>query len=214
MDLDAAAIASFENLFAESVRRGPLKHIEYRLSAPKWQFLCYLCERKGIVLHGSGDPNLAELKPRKATDVSEFGNREAVYGATDGIWPMFFAIVDRDRPLRSLINSCVVVVGQTDLSGSYYFFSVDADALPGSPWRAGTVYLLPGQTFERQPAQQYRGLDIRVTQVASPAPVRPIAKLSVQPDDFPFLDRIRRHDPDHMRQRAYADPDGFPWLDD
>jgi hypothetical protein len=212
--LDADTIASFERLYAESVRRGPVEPIDYTLSAPKWHFLSYLCERKGIVLHGSGDPDIAELVPRKATDVDVFGDREAVYGATDGIWPMFFAIVDRDRPVRSLVNSCARVIGAPALRGWYYFFSIEADDLPGTPWRAGTVYLLPGQTFERQPTKRYRGLDIEITQVASLAPVRPIAKLAVRPEDFPFLDQVRRHDPAVVRQRAHADPDGFPWLDE
>ncbi len=29
----------------------------------------------------------------------------------------------------------------------------------------------------------------------------------------PFLDQVRRHDPVALRERAYADPGGFPWLD-
>jgi hypothetical protein len=130
---DPDTVASFERLLAEAVEHGPIAHIEYTAPAPKWQFLCYLCEHKGIVLHGSGDPNIAELEPRKATDVNEFGNRQAVYAADDGIWPMFFAIVDRDRPLTSLVNSCYRVIGPAQFSGSYYFFSIDADDLPGSP---------------------------------------------------------------------------------
>jgi hypothetical protein len=215
MRLDEDTIAAFERLFIASTGGGQIERVEYTLSVPKWQFLCYLCEQKGIVLHGSGDPNLDKLEPRKATDVIDFGNREAVYAAADGIWPIFFAIVNRDLPVRSLVNSCAWVVEPTGgRAGPYYFFSIDAADHLGSPWREGTVYLLPGETFERQAPQPYRGMTIEATQAASPVGVRPLAKLAVGPADFPFLDQVRRHDPAVMRTRASADPDGFPWLDE
>ena len=35
---------SFERLFAEAMERGGGAEIEYSLGAPKWQFLCYLCD--------------------------------------------------------------------------------------------------------------------------------------------------------------------------
>jgi len=162
-----------------------------------------------------GDQSLAELEPRKATDVTEFGDREAVYAAADGIWPIFFAIVNRDLPVRSLVNSCAWIVELTGTRrGPYYFFSIDPADHPGSPWRDGTVYLLPGETFERQPPQPYQGVTIDTTQVASSVRVRPLAKLTVSPADFPFLPQVRRHDADEMRRRASANPAGFPWLDE
>jgi hypothetical protein len=99
-------------------------------------------------------------------------------------------------------------------SGAYYFFSINRDALPHNPWRDGTIYLLPRDSFEPQPVQTYRGAAVEVAQWASLAPVRPLAKLSVGPEDFPFLDQIRPHDPAVIRDRARADPDGFPWLDE
>ena len=40
--------------------------IDYKLQAPQWQFLCYLCDYKGLLMHGSGDPNIAEFEPRHA----------------------------------------------------------------------------------------------------------------------------------------------------
>ena len=39
-----------------------------------------------------------------------------------------------------------------------------------------------------------------------------VRAFSLEPADFPFLDRVRRHDAAVIRQRASADPDGFPWL--
>jgi hypothetical protein len=217
MPTDAETVEAFDRLFAASVAAGPERPIPYTLAAPKWQFLCYLCEHQNLVLHGSGDPNLAELRPRKSNDVVAFGDREAVYAATDGIWPIYFAIVDRDGPVTSLVNSAFRIVdrpGDPEHGGGpYYFFSIGGDDLPAQPWREGTVYLLPGETFERQARWVRDGLTIEAAQAASLVPVRPLAKLHVAPSDFPFLDQVRRHDPVVLRPRAEADPDGFPWLD-
>jgi hypothetical protein len=172
-----------------------------------------LCDREGIVLHGSGKADIAEFEPRKANDAIAFGNRQAVYAASDGIWAMYFAIVDRGRYVTSLLNACFRVVEATGKSDPYYFFSINQDALPRDPWREGTVYLLPGDSFEPQPRERYPDIEIEIAQWASLIPVRPLAKLSVRPEDFPFLAQIRAHDPAVIRARAMADPGGFPWLD-
>ncbi len=217
MTLDAATLADFEDLFASSIARGKSASIDYRLSAPKWQFLCYLADTKLMVLHGSGDPTIATFEPRQSNDTNAFGNRRAVYGARDGLWPMYFAIVDRGQYRMALMNAAMRVMEPPGLAGSFYFFSVGSAnpdvVLPDRPWRAGTVYLLPADTFERQEVEQLHGLDIESMQVASLVPVRPLAKLAIEPDDFPFLHQIRRHDPATIRERALADPEGFPWLD-
>jgi hypothetical protein len=212
---DPGTIAAFERLFTATVERGAGTLIDYTLLAPKWQFLCYLCDHKEIVLHGSGQPNILEFEPRQSNDVAEFGNRRAVYAASDGIWPIYFAVMDRDRGVTSLVNSCARVVGSDgSRSEPYYFFSINADALRRRPWRRGTIYLLPRHNFEQQALQPYRGLQLEVAQWASPVPVRALARLPVEPGDFPFLGQMHAHDPQVVKERAARDPDGFPWLDD
>jgi hypothetical protein len=188
--------------------------IPYTLAAPKWQFLSYVGASKNVVLHGSGDPSIGEFEPRKAQDVADFGNRRAVYATSDGIWAMYFAVVDRGKHVSSLVNACFRVVTDSGAGPPYYYFSVNGDALPHHPWRAGTVYLLPRDTFELQPRLEYRGHEIAVAQWASAVAVKPLARLRVGPEDFPFLDRIVAHDPAVLRERARADPDGFPWHDE
>ncbi|MGE3271061.1 MAG: hypothetical protein AB7P40_20075 [Chloroflexota bacterium] len=216
MPLDASTVAAFERLYVDQIHGGQGAAIEYRLAAPKWQFLCWLADQKSLVLHGSGDPDIVEFEPRQSNDAEAFGNRKAIYGARDGLWPMYFAIVDRARYRMGLMNSCVRVVEPPTLAGSYYFFSIGGLAetpLPARPWRAGTIYLLPNATFERQTLAAQAGVTIESTQVASLVPVRPLARLAVAPDDFPFLDAVSRHDPHTIRARAQANPGGFPWLD-
>lgn len=208
-------LAAFERLFAATVERGAGTLIDYTLPAPKWQFLCYLCDHQPIVLHGSGRPDIREFEPRQSNDVAEFGNRRAVYAASDGIWPLYFAVMDRDGGVTSLVNSCVRVLGADgSRSGPYYFFSINADALPRQPWRDGTIYLLPRHTFEQQAPLPYRGMQLEIAQWASPVAVRPLAQLAVAPSDFPFLQQLHAHDQQVVQERAARDPDGFPWLDD
>jgi len=215
LDLTPAMLTAFARLYTEAVLPGHGGTLDYTLAAPKWQFLCWLCDTQDILLHGSGNPGIREFEPRKSNDLDEFGNRRAVYAASDGIWPLFFAIVDRDRYVRSLINACFRVVGADSArSDPYYFFSVNDDALPHQPWRLGTIYILPRAGFEQQPRESYRGAELDIAQWASLVPVQPLARVAVSPDDFPFLVRIRAHDIALVNQRADRNPKGFPWVDE
>jgi hypothetical protein len=218
IDLSDEKVAAFERLFAEITERskqGEIVDIEYDLPAPKWQFLNWLCDTKDVLVHGSGSPDIAEFEPRQSDDVFEFGNRRAVYAASDGIWAMYFAIVDRDGPVRSLMNACIRVINEDgSRSDPYYFFSINGDALPLEPWRQGTIYILPRDTFEQQPPSELRGTPYETQQWASPVAMKPIGKIAVGPEDFPFLSQMYPHDPEIMRERATRDPEGFPWFDE
>ena len=212
---DAATRAAFEALYATAVAPGTGAAIRYTLAAPKWQFLCWLADHKSILLHGSGNPDIGEFEPRQSNDIVEFGNRRAVYAASDGIWPIYFAIVDRERYVRSLTNACFRLVDAAGTrTGPFYFFSINGDALPHQPWRQGTIYLLPRAPFAPQPLVPRGDAQAEIAQWASPVPVRPLAQLAVAPEDFPFLAQIHGHDPAVIRERAARDPDGFPWMDE
>lgn len=211
---DRGTAASFDRLLDHALKRGPDQPIDYQLDVPKWQFLCHTAERTGMVLHGSGDPDIAQFEPRQPADTLDFSNQHAVFAATDGIWPMYYAILDRERHPMMLCNSSIRIVSGHQVSDPYYFFSISEPALRQQPWRSGTVYLLPADTFEPQPVITADGVSIQVAQAASPVPVRPAAKLSVRPGDFPFLNQIRGHDDDLLGARIAADPEGFPWFEE
>ena len=214
MPVDTETRAQFEALYAAAIGADGGR-IDYRLEAPLWQFLCFLTDEKQILLHGSGKPDIARFEPRKAEDVAEFGDRRAVYAASDGIWPLYFAILDRDRHPMTLINSSIrIALDGGRHSAPYYFFSITAEALAQRPFRPGTIYLLPRAGFEPQPPLRYRDWDIHVQQWAGPAEVTPLARLSVSPKDFPFLGQLRGHDDESTFARARANPDGFPWVDE
>ncbi len=210
LDLTNEITSSFEDLFTEQVVNAGGELIEYSLSAPKWQFLNYLCDSKEVVMHGSGNSTISEFEPRQSTDVKEFGDQRAVYAASDGIWASFYAILDRYRYVRSLSNACIRFINSGGQTNSYYYFSINDDALPHEPWRTGTIYILPRQTFEKESAPKGR----ESTQWRSFFPVKPLAKVSVGPEDFPFLEQIRGHDMETILRRSKENPDGFPWLED
>jgi hypothetical protein len=131
-----------------------------------------------------------------------------VFGASDGIWALFFAVVDR-TVAGSLVNACFSVDGLTE---RHYYFSVNAEAVKDSRgFSPGSVYVLPRESFRRQPDEHLGGHLITSHQWASRQPVRPWAVLHVEPTDFPFLDRVNGHDEATVTARAAADPDGFPW---
>lgn len=214
VQVDEETHHAFDTLLASILQGANCPSIEYRLPQPKWQFLCYLAEHHEIALHGSGNPDITLFEPRQPSDLTEFGNQKAVYAASDGIWAMFFAIVDRDR-VGSITNACVRLVDETNfVHGPFYVFSVSKSALPNQPWRSGTVYLLPKQTFITQPPLAFGSSQVHIAQLASFEVVQPLAKLTVTPEDFPFLSQIRGHDDDRLQEYAAALQTGAAWPDE
>ena len=213
-EIDQSSQGVFDELLQTNINGNVSLTISYTLPQPKWQFLCHVADRHDIALHGSGNAEIAMFEPRQSNDLNEFGNQKAVYAAADGIWAMFFAIVDRNR-VTSVTNACFRISDETGaLHGPYYVFSVSKSALPNQPWRTGTVYLLPKKTFKAQPSFPFGPNEVHIAQLASLEPVQPLAKLTVTPDDFPFLNQIRGHDDARLQEYANALQTGGPWPQD
>lgn len=209
---DEVAQIAFDELLKTALSLGGCPTLEFKLPWPKWQFLCHVADRHDIALHGSGNPNIALFEPRQSNDLNEFGNQKAVYAASDGLWAMFFAIVDRDRFAMSVTNACVRLTDNTGvIHGPYYVFSISQSMLPRQPWRTGTVYLLPRKPFMVQPSITFGSYEAHIAQLASREPVQPFAKLTVTPEDFPFLMQIRGHDDQRLQEYATALQTGAPW---
>jgi hypothetical protein len=214
VEFDERTQIAFDELLNTTLSIGRSPTIQFTLPFPKWQFVCYLADHHDIALHGSGDSNIALFEPRQSNDLNEFGNQKAVYAASDGLWAMFFAIVDRDR-VKSITNACVRLADETrTLHGPYYVFSVSQSALASQPWRTGTVYLLPRSTFITQPSMAFGSYQVHFAQLASFVPVQPLAKLTVTPADFAFLTQIRGHDDERLQEYATALQTGAPWPSD
>jgi hypothetical protein len=169
-------LAAHAEAFDELLNRTPPGGaVSYDLPQPKWWFLHHLVTH-GFLLHGSNTATIDEFETRSnftAHDVPI----NAVFASDDAIWPLYFAVVKRPQ---SLINWCE----HPGNGVSRYLFSIGAD--PGSPasWTAGTMYALPRETFEPTPDSR---------ELTSLVPVRPRARLAVEPDDFPFKQQTRGH---------------------
>ena len=214
LSFDEKTRTAFDELLNTTLSIGGCPTIQYTLPWPKWQFLCHLADHHNIAMHGSGNPDIALFEPRQSIDLHEFGNQKAVYAASDGLWAMFFAIVDRER-VNSITNACVRLADESGtLHGPFYVFSVSQSALPRQPWRTGTVYLLPRDTFTLQAPIAFGSNQVHIAQLASFVHIEPLAKLTVTPADFPFLMQIRGHDDQRLQEYATALQTGAPWPGD
>lgn len=179
---------------------------------PLWAFLCWLCETQGFVAHGTGNADIALFEPRQSNDVGWFGNRTAVYAASDGIWAMFFAVLNRPD-VSMTISNAAISINTGGMLEPRYFFGASRHAVEGKAYRDGWVYLLPETRFEREPGGTWAGTRYESHHLASLEAVRPAFKIAVRPDDFPFLERIHAFDDDELAIRVARDPNGFPWLE-
>lgn len=215
LTLTRKAHQAFETFYAQQVRRARGAWLE-RPPLPKWAFLCWLCDAKGHLLHGSGTPDITRFEPRQPNDDSpdEFSKQKAVFASSDGIWPIFYGVIDRtEYRLRMLVGVLQFGIDEKRLSGMRYYFSVTESVLKQNPWREGVVYILPKEGFERQPPYEFAGRRVLEPHWANAHPVAPLAKLRVTPADFPFLEQVRGHDDDEVMAKAAKDPYGFPWLE-
>lgn len=213
VNFDNETRMAFDDLYHTTLSSGGCPTIQFSLPWPKWQFLCYLADHYEVAVHGSGNPDIELFEPRQSNDLGDFGNQKAIYAASDGIWAMFFAIVDRER-VPSITNACVRLADEMGtIHGPFYFFSVSQSALPTQPWRTGTVYLLPRSPFTTQPPGTFGPNQIHIAQLASFVHVQPLAKLTITPEDFPFLLQIRGHDDERLQEYATALQTGAAWPD-
>jgi hypothetical protein len=212
LELGSQLRSEFDQLFAKLKTANANTRIAYTFPAPKWQFLCYLADQLGVVLHGTGDPHIQVFEPRPSNDLTEFGAQTAIYAAGDGLWAMFYAILDRKHYPMSTSNACIRLVDEAgQISEPHYVFSISQNVLRRQPWRKGTIYLLPGDTFVNQPSLRFGPYEVRVPQLASLVPVKPFAQLEVAPEDFPFLGDIRGLDDARLEEYAQAMQAGAAW---
>jgi hypothetical protein len=71
--------------------------------------------------------------------------------------------------------------------------------------------MLPGDTFVNQPSLRFGPYEVRVPQLASLVPVKPIARLEVATEDFPLLKDIRGLDDARLPEYGQAMQNGAPW---
>jgi hypothetical protein len=212
---DPEAAAAFDALYDAALADGPGTAIDYTLPWPRWQFIAHVSDTRGVVVHGSQNMDITVFEPRKSNDAHPFGDRAAVFGSSDGLWSMYYAILDRaTHPMLLLNAACRLEDEDGAMSEPLYFFSISAKALALRPYAPGMIYFLPGEGFEAMAPEMAGSTRVHIAQHASLSPVRPLARIAVAPEDFPFIEQMRGHDDDTVLRRIKADPAGFPWLDD
>ena len=155
----------------------PGETVPYDLAQPKWWFLHHAIGC-GLLLHGSNERAIDEFRTRQTFD-AHGTPIDAVFASDDAVWPLYFAVVNREALDGGYINWCEHVRDE-----SRYVFSIGADPRDGRSWRSGVVYLLPRGTFNATPASR---------ELVSPVAVRPRARLHVEPDGFPFRTQTLAH---------------------
>jgi hypothetical protein len=159
-----------------------------RLDSPPPRLAELLARDEPVLFHGSSRPDLEVLEPiRLSRDATEFGDQQAVFGAADPVWAVFFAVLRRDE-LQSMRNGSFAPAGGP-LFPRWYFFSRDDGASVEDWFGDGWLYVLPRETF--RPQRPVLGIDSG--QWASPVAVRPILRVPVTVEDFPLAGQVVPH---------------------
>ena len=183
--------SAFDDLIASTLARGTNNQIDYQIPYPKVDFLNYLCDWRGYVAHGSPIRDLAILQPvRLGRDLSEFGNRQQIFCSPDGIWALWFAILDKSK-IKVTENGCVRV-GEGPKRIKYYHFDLPAASKNDPPFVEGMVYIAQAKEFpDHRPYPLLDWFNAEIEEWGSVNPVTPLATLAVRPEDFPYLDKVQ-----------------------
>jgi hypothetical protein len=182
VEVDAAAATAFDAA-AEALLAGG----DPEIPDPRLEFLRWLAENRPVVFHGSPRGDLTELSTeRRSRDTTSFGDQTAVYASTDPVWAIYFACLRRDGSWSGTKNGSIGAVGGPLYPRRYFFLHNRGSASP-ERFGPGTVYVLPPESFVAQPP--LAGV-LDTAHLVSHEPVRPLARVEVTPDDFPFRDRI------------------------
>ena len=194
LSLTSEKRSAFQELLDAILANANSGWIDYELPYPKHEFVQFVMEKNIFIFHGSNNREIEVFEPVRTSvelyDKAGSGNLQAVYGTHDGLWSMFFSVVHRQQLQGTIRNGVMYYHNRQGEQLAVYNFSVSADQLPEKPWIEGALYFLPRETFERQ----WLTPESRSNEWTSLSPVKPIAKLSIRPEDFPFLDNIGGHD--------------------
>ncbi|MBT2738623.1 hypothetical protein [Bacillus sp. ISL-7] len=175
------AIKEFDVMYKRYISTGDGNYIFYNSKYPLYLFLNYVIENKSVLVHGSNSYLIDNFEPRKS---SLFNGKpiNAIFAASDGVWSLFFAVKNRKGYVGSIRNLCLTVPTNKGIK-RYYYFSTNNDDIRDI-WTSGTIYFFSKHLFKKG--------GIRDEWVCEEK-IRPLAKLSVTPNDFPFLEKVSIH---------------------
>jgi hypothetical protein len=168
---DPEQLRTFEALIASAQSRDGFVDVA-RSPYPVYEFLTYLVDHHGLLLHGSNHSTLTVLEPQPAHDLDTV--LLAVVACDDGIWPLFYAVVARDRVDR-VVTACTHI-GHGSRRRRFYVAALYGDPEAPATWTDGVVYALPRTGFRREWGNEW---------VTSES-VQPRLRIPVQPTDYPL----------------------------
>lgn len=171
----------FTRLYDRIIQDGGIA--PYDSSYPKFRFLQYLSVTQPLLFHGSNHQGIEEFEPRRQT-LFDGTYTDAVFSSADGIWPLFYAVLNRSGLTGNIRNGCIV----SRRGERFYFFSLSVESEDRYPWTEGMIYVLPRDSF-RQASEGKLYFDEWVSE----KPVKPLFRLKVSPEDFVFLSRTTWH---------------------
>ncbi len=176
--------AAFE-AFARRLLEAGRPAAEWDLPYPKHEFTRYLVQDFPVLLHGS-PRELDHLQPSQQTDFSGAATT-AVFATDDGIWPLFFATLDRAKaPARWSLRNAAMVTGNG--KPRFYMFSVDRVTLEAAPFGPGFIHIVPRASFRPTSARA-----VHFPEWVSHEVVASLARLPIEPSDFPFRSHVAGH---------------------
>jgi hypothetical protein len=183
--------AQFDDLLDSSIKSGINHLIDYQLAYPKVDFLNYVCDWRGFVAHGSLAQDLSLLQPiRYSQDASEFGNRQQIFCSPDGIWAIWFAILDKS--ICHLTENGCVRLGSGSKRSKFYHFDLPAACRNDKPFTEGMVYIAHASDFpDHRNYPMLDWFDAEIEEWGSVDSVTPLVRLQVTPEDFPYLDKVQ-----------------------
>ncbi|MFC5472285.1 hypothetical protein ACFPPD_26730 [Cohnella suwonensis] len=173
----------FEDLYIRAIQNNGV--INYQYDFPKYRFIDYLIQEKNFVAHGSNIKDIELFETRKQTLFNgEYVN--AIFATKDGIWPIFYAILDRSKVVNNFRNGCFKALNNK----KYYFFSLTKKTLDKDPWTTGVIYFLLSESFE-----QTNKTRVHFDEWISRQETKPVLKLDVSKEDFEYINKISTHKP-------------------
>jgi hypothetical protein len=152
------------------------------IGLPAHELLTHLVVQHRLLLHGSNNTQLEVIEPRPAHD---YGTEvEAVVAADDGIWPLFYAVIARDR-VDGVFTACMHLGRPPHPRRFYYFRVFGANPHAETTWIPGAVYAVPRDGFRREWGNEW----LRSNEVT------PLLRVLVQPSDFPLRSVVQANKP-------------------
>ncbi|MGM0884911.1 MAG: hypothetical protein ACQEXQ_28200 [Bacillota bacterium] len=174
-------INEYNKLFDEAINKDGL--VRYTSSFPKQRFIQYIARNKNVLLHGSNNRFIQKFETRRQTLYNgEYVN--AVFATKDGIWPVFYAVLDKSKLHGNIRNACLEI----RKGEKFHFFSISQESKFNNPWTNGMIYFLPINTFHKA-SNEIVSFDEWVSKVS----VIPLARIEVEVKDFYFHTKVSVH---------------------